>query len=434
MKIEEKPLSWKTPKRNQSEQEIQSKPSSISRSTNIIKTLSSPDIIIKSEKIVAKNPSLGEIGSARMTTSLFSKRFKDTVSKKTETKEPILGGAMRVLREPVALTNSNDMNHKPIIKALRVPSQSLAAVEVLTKQASNTNIETSSIPLQAYEVPEKKPVIKRKVVVAEFVKTTKTENLPDLNTVCSRSKSSDWQTRCKAFESLLNMIKSKDFKVSPKFTEMIFMGLDDTHFRVVNSVFEVITSLVDLNHHVEPFFVKTVHAVYNSYNLKSRQSNIEQYEILLQRMATLMQENAIPALLNLMIEPGLMRKPKAKNGLLSMLSLVRVDFLSSYTSKVGSKFTTIILILDFKMLLLRVIIMIQELEECSKNQIKELIKALYLSHTDNFWLIWNGLKVPDQNRINKLFGNNVSEHRNLLGEILETRNIVSRLSILIHRF
>ena len=66
-----------------------------------------------------------------------------------------------------------------------------------------------------------------------------------------------------------------------------------------------------------------------------------------------------------------------------------------------------------------------DIEDDTQNKIKEVLKVLYLSHSDSFWLIWNTLKTSEQNRINKLFGNDISEHRELLGEFPNVAGAVS---------
>lgn len=76
--------------------------------------------------------------------------------------------------------------------------------------------------------------------------------------------------------------------------------------------------------------------------------------------------------------------------------------------------------LDFKSLLHRITSLIPDTEEKTQELIRDMIKSLYLSHSDNFWSIWNSLKISEQHRINNLFGNNIAEHRELLGEIAKS--------------
>lgn len=342
MKIDERSQvsTWKTPKRENVENEGSKKLSGSSK--RII--LTSPDINHDFEKHVlasglVKNSSQG--GTRARAVNLFKGGLKESVAKKVgELKEGSLGGAMRVLREPIVAPAINDSIHRPTIKALRVPSLSSTIAEISLKPSPTLIPEISNIPSQCVEVVDKKPATKRKIVVAEFTKPKKSENLPDLVTLYSRAKSSDWQTRCKSFESLMTLINSKDFKPSPKLTEMVLLGLDDNHFRVVNSVYDVISSILERNHQIEPFFVKTVSAIYNAYSSKSRQSSFEHSEELLRRMVVSLNESAIPIILNMVSDPGLMRKPKAKNGLLSMLCSIRLDFLSSFISKASSMFSS----------------------------------------------------------------------------------------------
>lgn len=347
LKIEEKSsasvFNWKTPKRDHQEHEGQARPVGSSKRTNM-RSLTSPDLTPNLEK-TAQGPSLhktaahGEIGSTRVVNMFSRGGLKENIAKKTgEVKEFSLGGAMRVLREPVVAQVANEVSNRPTSKALRVPSLSSITADITVKSANagaaeNSNISSQS--LQSAEIVDKKPEPKRKIVVAEYAKSKKAENLPDLATLCVRTKSSDWQTRSKAFETLMKLINSKDFKSSPKLTEMVLLGLDDTHFRVVNSVYDAISCLLNKNHNIEAFFVKTVTAVYNN-SKSSRQSIFEHSEELLRKMVASLDESAIPIILNLIGEPGLMRKPKAKNGLLSMLCAVRIDFLSSYISKASS--------------------------------------------------------------------------------------------------
>ena len=378
LKIEEKfnapTVNWKTPKRDNKEHEGQARISGGSK-RNIQRSLTSPDITPNLEKTTQGSilHKTGEIGSTRLV-NLFSKGgIKESLAKKTgEIKEFSLGGAMRVLREPLSTQAIIDGVNRPTSKALRVPSLSSVAAEVSAKPnngtiAENTNISSQNfqstevvdkkpaikrkivvaeitkskkaedlpgLANQRTEVVDKKPAFKRKVIVAEFEKPKKAENLPDLANLYIWAKSSDWQTRCKAFETLMKLINSKDFKISPKLTEMVLLGLDDTHFRVVNSVYDAISCLVNQNHNVEAFFVKTVNAAYN--NSKSRISSLEHSEELLRKMVASLKEIAIPIIVNMIGEPGLMRKPRARNGLLSMLCSVRIDFLSSYISKAVS--------------------------------------------------------------------------------------------------
>jgi hypothetical protein len=87
--------------------------------------------------------------------------------------------------------------------------------------------------------------------------------------------------------------------------------------------------------------------------------------------------------------------------------------------------------LDFKLLLHKVSSMASDIEDDTQNKIKEMIKALYLSHSESFWSIWNGLKIQDQKRINKIFGNDISEHRDLLGEASKANSAVSFLMLMI---
>jgi hypothetical protein len=75
--------------------------------------------------------------------------------------------------------------------------------------------------------------------------------------------------------------------------------------------------------------------------------------------------------------------------------------------------------------------MVSDIEDDTQNRIKEMIKALYLSHSESFWSIWNGLKIHDRRQINKVFGNDISEHRDLLGEVPTVNSAVSLSLIMI---
>ena len=294
----------------------------------------SPDITLGVEQIFhspfPKNLSQGEIGS----TKLLNPLSKGIVKK---TADISLGGAMRVLREPSSNSSSNETINRTASKALRVLALPSFTSDTSMKTNNISPNKTISVSLHTIENTEKKLVNKRKIVVSDFVKTKKPDLLPDLQNLFSQAKSSDWQTRCKAMDALLIFVRSKDFKLSPKFMETLFLGLDDSHFRVNTCAFDVISTLLEMNSPVEPFFMKTVIAVYNSYGSKSRASIFEKSEMLLFQIVISIGENAIPSILSLVTDQNLVKKLKAKNGLMLMLCSINHDFVSSYISKSTSK-------------------------------------------------------------------------------------------------
>jgi hypothetical protein len=331
-------------------------------------------------------------------------------------KDFVVSGPMRVPKEQIANLPSLDAVMGPpvsSVQALRVPMSQAVSVEsgelatdsrppsATPSLEGHSSTTAPSAVTQTAMVPPPSAV-KKRITVAEFVKSPKSEKWVDPALLLSRlkSSSSDWSHRSQVFDQLIKQIQSsgnKDFKLSHKMVEMIGLGLDDGHFRVQNAALNALKELVKKGEVVESLYTKCILVAFQKgVKLSNGPKGEGEERDMVEEYTDKLGEMAVSLLVHGLGDPGLHRKGKAKMGLLYVLAqFVKQERVESFAQK-GS---------NLKFLVARLAsVAAENLDKMGQENVMSLVKTVVKACPDTFWTVWSGLKVSEQSSLSKVFG------------------------------